>query len=97
MVRIANGFLLLAGPVGDQPGTYPLYEWNGTDALQGKADQASLKTNRKLLGRIPARENTKAEGLALVREDNASYEIVVVYDGEKNGGARRFRIAKPAP
>lgn len=58
-----EGFLILAGPSGDGPGSYQVYYWNGEDCLPGsdvKPDPARLK----LLGEIapPASEGGGAGG-----------------------------------
>ena len=94
LARTSNGFLILAGPVGDRKGSYPLYVWDGTDcflAIQAGNDRES---NRKLLGEIPTSKGDKAEGLALLREDDSSYEVLVVYDGAKDGRPTRMLVGK---
>jgi hypothetical protein len=46
-----GGFLVLGGPVGDEPTPYQLYFWNGQDALPGK-DAPKAKDRVKPLCRI---------------------------------------------
>jgi hypothetical protein len=36
----------------------------------------------------------KAEGLAVLREDKAAYEFLILYDGPKGGGPKHFRLKK---
>jgi hypothetical protein len=88
LTRVANGFLILAGPVGDGPGSYQIYNWDGNDCLPDAHSQI------KLLGEIPVYENTKAEGIALLNESPLDYEVIVVFDGVENGAPTRFRITK---
>jgi hypothetical protein len=88
LVRVQGGFLVIAGPTGqiDVPGR--LYFWDGKDCLPDK-QQASRP---KFLGEIPG--PGKAEGLVVLKEQPAGWEILVAYDGQRNGGLRRFRVTR---
>lgn len=93
ITRVENGFLILAGPVGDGPGSFQIYFWDGEDCLPGV--RASGKIGRvEFLGVIPTDEGAKAEGLMLLKESSSGYEVAIVYDGLKNGSPTRFGIAK---
>ena len=93
LTRINDGFLILAGPVGDGPGSSQVYFWDGEDCLPG--ERISGKVGRiELLGEIPVYENMKAEGLALVKESESDYEVLIVFDGLKNGAPVRLKILK---
>jgi hypothetical protein len=48
-----------------------------------------------LLGEVPTPADAKAEGVTILKETDSDYEILVVYDGAKDGGATRFRATKP--
>jgi hypothetical protein len=88
-----HGFLILAGPVGDGPGLYQVYFWDGEDCLSGV--RASGKIGRiEFLGVIPTDEDAKAEGLTLLKESSSGYEVAIVFDGLKNGSPTLFGIAK---
>jgi hypothetical protein len=89
LVRVGGGFLVIAGPAGeiDMPGR--LYFWDGKDCLPDKR-QASQP---KLLGEIPG--PGKPEGLVVLKEEPGAWEILVAYDGQFNGGLRRFRVDRP--
>src|SRR5262249_20245462 len=94
MTRARGGFLILAGPVGDGPGAYQLCFWNGRDCLPG--DRPVGTAGRiVLLCNVPTPDDAKAEGLALLKETDFAYELLIVYDGLKDGGATRFRVSKP--
>ena len=67
LTRINDGFLILAGPVGDEPVSYQVHFWNGEDCLPGERISGKVGLI-KLLAEIPVYENIKAEGLALVKE-----------------------------
>ena len=83
-------FLILAGPMGDGPGSYRLYHWNGEHCVPGR-DEPQALLNAKLLCEIPLPDpGAKAEGLALLDRQDDLYEVMVVYDGVANGGARVF-------
>jgi hypothetical protein len=93
ITRVKKGFLILAGPVGDGPGSYHLYFWDGQDCLPGLrsfGEQGKIKH----LGKIPTPKQGKAEGLALLKESSSDYEVLVVYDALKNGDPTRFKIEK---
>jgi Protein of unknown function (DUF3616) len=93
ITRVENGFLILAGPVGDGPGSFQIYFWDGEDCLPGV--RAVGKIGRiEYLGVIPTDEGAKAEGLTVLKESSSNYEVAVVYDGLKNGSPTLFRIAK---
>ena len=95
MVAVKDGFLILAGPVGDGDTSYSLYRWDGRDLVPG-SDLADPPGRLEYLGDLPKiTENEasgKAEGLTVLREDNAAFEVLVVFDGLKDGGARRYRV-----
>jgi Protein of unknown function (DUF3616) len=93
ITRVEDGFLLLAGPVGDGPGLYQVYLWNGEDCLPGIRTSGQIGTI-EFLGVIPTEEGAKAEGLTLLKESSSDYEIAIVYDGLNNGSPTLFRISK---
>ena len=93
LAAVEGGFLVLAGPVGDGPGSYQVYFWDGQDCLPGTRDTGQVG-QCTLLGEVPAVGEAKAEGITVVAEDDARYEVLIVFDGLKNGGATRFRLPK---
>jgi hypothetical protein len=93
LTAVQGGFLVLAGPVGDGPGSYQVYFWNGQDCLPGSRDSGEVGQYR-LLGEVQVETEAKAEGITVVAESASAYDVIVVYDGRKNGGATRFRISK---
>lgn len=88
--RVEDGFLILAGPVGDIDAGYRLYWWNGLDGVPGTDGSGELRP----LGTLPIPADGKAEGLALERETADAYIVLVICDGLKDGGPRRFRVPK---
>lgn len=87
MVAIDDGFLLIGGPIGEGAGAYELFKWDGKDGLPGKDVDVAMPQN---LGRVPApagAANAKAEGLAVIGND-----LLIIYDGAKDGGAGRFKL-----
>jgi uncharacterized protein DUF3616 len=78
--RISDGFLLIAGPVGD--GLYPfqLYHWNGLDMLPGRNKSEEECGKMHWLGDLPITSG-KPEGLAIQQENEDYYDILVIYDG----------------
>ena len=90
IVAVDNGFLILAGPIGDAVGHYELWFWTGEDAIGGD-DQPPSALEK--IGEIPS-DGAKAEGVTVTLESADAYELIVVYDSRENGGATRFRASK---
>jgi hypothetical protein len=95
LTPVRDGFLILAGPVGDGPGSYQLYFWDGRDCLPGQRVPEEKAGRIELLSEVATAANAKAEGVAVLEESNSVYEVLIVFDGVKNGGATRYRVAKP--
>lgn len=91
IVAVNDGFLILAGAVGDGISPYQIYFWDGQDGLPGK-DHNSAKLN--LLGEVPVDEGAKAEGLTMIDETNSGYKVLVVYDGIAKGNPTLFEVTK---
>ena len=65
MVAVKNGFLILAGPVGDGVQSYQIYLWNGEDVVCGK-DRPDAAKNIVLLGEVPnVPAGAKPEGITI--------------------------------
>lgn len=99
LVAVQRGFLILAGPVGDGDAGYSLYRWDGRDVIPGKdhPDRPGVLEHLDDLPKVTqGGASGKAEGLAVLREDDNTFELLVVFDGLKDGGARRYRATKRA-
>jgi hypothetical protein len=95
LAPVRHGFLILAGPVGDGPGSYQLYFWDGRDCLPGRRPPEEPVGRIEWLGTIATEEEAKAEGVTVLEESQMAYEVIIVFDGLKNGGAMRYRVMKP--
>ena len=93
LVAVGDGLLILAGPVGDGPGGYQIYHWNGHDCLP-KANPAGACV--WLCDIVPAVAGAKPEGLAVRAEDEDGWEFVLVCDTAANGGATAYRLDRKA-
>ncbi|WP_254507943.1 DUF3616 domain-containing protein [Anatilimnocola floriformis] len=99
LAHVSNGVVILAGPMGDGPGSYRLYWWDGEDHVPGVGSPAK-KTGLRLIGDLPppvsstgvVQTAAKAEGLAVLKDEGKRWEILVVYDGLKQGQASRFTV-----
>lgn len=87
MVTVADGFLILAAPVGDIPHDFRIYHWNGVDSL---TDRNGLK----LLQKIDPPKDGKAEAVAIEGETAKAYNVLLLFDGIKGGSPRRYTIDK---
>ncbi|MGR0480494.1 MAG: DUF3616 domain-containing protein [Candidatus Electronema sp. V4] len=82
LAAVSDGFLILAGPVGDGADSYQVYHWNGKDTVPGKDRRPEDIGSLRLLGEIaPPDENSKAEGLTVLEEQHDSWQLVIAYDG----------------
>ena len=98
LVRVEDGFLIIAGPVGDAPLSYLLYHWDGADTLPGvRGVGEPARGTITLLGRIPTPAGGKAEGLALLDQSDGAYEVVIAYDSVDGGGLQVLRAPRPGP
>ena len=97
MTSVSDGFLIVAGPVGDGPASYQLYHWDGRDMVVGKDRAEDAIGTARLLGEIRPPEKGKAEGLAVLAEDNKGYDLLLVFDGVKKQKnlMQRLRVSKP--
>ncbi len=94
MIRVSDGYLLIGGPVNDEPVSFELYHWDGRDGVPGK--DVDLTNSVRPLGRIPLPQPAaKAEGLAVLAQTPEHYELLVVFDGTVERNAVRLRAARP--
>lgn len=99
LTRVEGGLMILAGPVGDGPGSYQLFLWDGRDGVPGAgAPTSATDPGLRLIGDlpIPATDSgsAKPEGVALTDETSSHWDVLVVFDGLKDGHATRFRVKK---
>lgn len=104
LARVEGSILILAGPVGDGPGSYQLYLWDGRDGVPGTgAPMPAANPGLRLIGALPLPASdvgdpeipAKPEGVGLIKVASRHWEILVVFDGLPDGHATRFRIEKP--
>ena len=93
LARVSDGFLILAGPVGDGSATYQLYHWDGEDMVPGDGPRPAPPGKLRLLGVLDHPPCASPEGVSVQREDSSSYDIIVVFDGAGPDVARRYKIA----
>ncbi len=91
LAAVDDGFLLLAGPVGDGDGTYRIYFWNGIDQFSTHSDV----DRPQRLAEFSDLGDGKPEGLTVLRSQGNSYDILVVYDGPAKGAPTRWTLARP--
>lgn len=90
IAQYTDGFLILGGPVGDQPMSYQLYFWDGKGMVPGE-DNPEVSHHIKQLCEIPLpNSKAKAEGIEFLKQEEGKVYFLVVYDGEKNGGGKIF-------
>ena len=97
MTSVGDGFLIVSGPVGDAPGPYQVYHWNGLDMVPGK-DRADTKGYIKKLGNIDVSRG-KAEGILALEpergsDDDCQYKFMIIFDGVINGNPEIYCSSK---
>ncbi len=90
MATVEKGFLILGGPVGDEPLPYHVFFWDGENMVPGKNEREAMQSHIKTLCKIPVPKNIKAEGITLLKEEPGIYLFMIVYDGAEHGGADIF-------
>jgi len=93
MASVQDGFLIVSGPVGDAPGPYQVYHWNGLDMVPGK-DRADTKGYINKLGNIEVSKG-KAEGILALEvergsDDDCQYKFMIIFDGIVNGNPKIY-------
>ncbi|MEM7760098.1 MAG: DUF3616 domain-containing protein [Cyanobacteria bacterium P01_A01_bin.40] len=94
LTKVNDGFLIIAGAVGDGLNPYQIYFWNGLDTIPGVDKQQEAQLT--LLGEIPTPDGAKAEGIAVLAETCSTYQVMIVYDGLPCGAPKLFQVTKPA-
>jgi hypothetical protein len=97
ITKVQDGFLIVAGPVGDSTLSYRLYHWDGKDCIPGRrGDDDPEQGQTTLLGTIPTPCGAKAEGITVLEENPSGYDVLIVYDSAQDGGMTVFRARRPA-
>ena len=91
MVAVDDGFVLLAGPVNEAAGPFRLWHWDGRDQLPG-SDRVVRPARR--LATVGAPAGARAEGLCLLSENPAAWELLLLFDGVAGGELRVVRLAR---
>ena len=97
MASVQDGFLIVSGPVGDAPGPYQVYHWNGLDMVPGK-DRVDTKDHIEKLGEINVKKG-KAEGILVLDvesgpDDDCQYKFMIIFDGIINGNPQIYCSSK---
>jgi len=92
MAAVAEGFLILSGPVNDAPGPFCLWWWDGADQIPGKDRDVQAAI---MLGAISTPGGAKAEGLALLAQDGRLADVLVVYDTSTATQAVSMQVLLP--
>ncbi len=89
MVALDEGFLIISGPVNDATGPFCLWWWDGKDQTPGKDGGTSAT---QLLGAVSKPGGAKAEGLALLQQDQTQATVLVIYETETAAQAVSMRV-----
>lgn len=92
MTVVKDGFLIIAGAMGDADMSYQIYFWDGVDTIQSKDHEAGRLA---LLGEIAAPKGAKAEGITVLSE-GSSYDVLIAFDGvnDLTQVVQRFRVPR---
>ena len=100
MTAVEGGFLIIGGPMGDAPGPYGIYFWDGSDMVYGTDRLVPMPPACVKLEEIvpPIGDDGamgKAEGITVLEETATGYQVMIVFDSLKNGGPQLWHIHKP--
>jgi len=102
LATVEDGIIILAGPVGDGPGSYQFYLWDGQDGVPGEGAPPSETGGLQFIGDLPPPESrsdddalAKPEGIALVEETRKHWLFMVACDGVKHDRIPLYRVDKP--
>ena len=100
MTAVKDGFLIIAGPMGDAPGPYGIYFWDGTDMVYGTDRPVPMPPAVLHLEEIPpiigdSGAQGKAEGITVLDETATDYRVLIIYDSIEAGGPQLWHIPKP--
>lgn len=100
MTAVEGGFLIIGGPMGDAPGPYDLYFWDGTDMIYGTDRPAPMPPAVVHLEEIvpPTGDDGlygKAEGITLLEEAATGYRVLIIYDSIKDGNPQIWHLHRP--
>jgi len=88
LAQYEDGFLILAGPSGDDEGDYSVYWWDGTTNKVSPLDDLDFEVGSK---------SKKPEAILALDENDGSLRVLVLFDGKgaKEGTPTVFRIKTP--
>lgn len=100
MTAVDGGFLIIGGPMGDAPGPYGIYFWDGSDMVYGTDRPVPMPPAVMLLEEIVAPigedgSRGKAEGITVLEETATGYKALIIYDSITDGGPQLWHIHKP--
>ena len=87
LVAFDGGFLVLAGPAGDQEGLYSIFFWDGAEGKKLLKD-LPIWTGKK--GR-----QVKAEAILPLDRNDEGLRVLLMFDGPKEGAPRPIRMGYP--
>lgn len=90
ITEVSDGFLVLAGPVGDSDQSFKLYHWDGKDCVPG--DRATPQGQTRLLGTVINPLGAKAEGLTVIEELPDFYLVLMVFDSVEGGSPQLLQV-----
>ena len=94
LTRSGDGFLILAGPVGDGREPCRLYRWTGGDGTPGRDRPGPVV---ELLGTFPPRADGSPETLELLEEGDGRGLVLAVHDGVSGGDPCAYQWREPSP
>lgn len=100
MTAVKDGFLIIGGPMGDAPGPYGIYFWDGSDMVYGTDRPRPMPPAIVQLEEIVAPMGDdgaygKAEGITVLEETATAYRVLLVFDSLKDGGPQVWHVHKP--
>jgi hypothetical protein len=100
IARVSDGFLLLAGPVGDSDQSTQLVFWDGLSCLPGTGAPVCKMSLLGEIGPVTGVDGDgqpsvgRAEGLAVLDDSGGKVRVLVVFDGVQGGAPTEFTVQR---
>jgi hypothetical protein len=100
IVRVSDGFIVLAGPVGDSDQSTQLVFWDGLSCLPGTGAPACKLSVLGEIGTVTGVDGDgqpavgRAEGLAVLEDSSTKVRVLVVFDGVQGGAPTEFSVQR---
>lgn len=95
ILRVSDGYLLIGGPVNNEPVSFELYHWDGRDGIPGK--DVDLTASVKPLGTIPSPQRNPAAGSFALADEPADKPLAGIPSPQPAGKPEGMALLAESP